>query len=109
VVAPTGTPGSRVDTVLAERGLRRRIALRVTNFLIAPVVVCETDLVNTMPSRLARQLARTYPLRSLSASLEIPTGARSLDLVSRRQDGSSWRRTAPRGPSHTFGSRRCRR
>jgi DNA-binding transcriptional LysR family regulator len=73
VVAPTGTPGSRVDTVLAQRGLQRRVALRVTNFLIAPVVVCQTDLVNTMPSRLARQLAKTYPLRLLPAPLELPT------------------------------------
>jgi len=41
--------------VLAERGLERRVALRVTNFPIAPVVVCETDCINTMPARVARQ------------------------------------------------------
>jgi DNA-binding transcriptional LysR family regulator len=73
VVAPTGTPGSRVDTALALRGLERRIALRVTNFLIVPVIVCETDLVNTMPSRLARQLEKTYPLRLLPTPFELPT------------------------------------
>jgi LysR family transcriptional regulator, transcriptional activator of nodD3 and syrA len=71
VVAPTGTAGSFVDTLLAARGLERRIALRVTNFLIAPVVVCETDLINTMPTRLARQLAKTYPLRLFPAPLEL--------------------------------------
>ncbi|HET9953786.1 MAG TPA: LysR family transcriptional regulator [Polyangiaceae bacterium] len=72
VVAPGGTPGSVVDAVLAQRGLERRIALRVTNFLIAPVVVSETDLINTMPSRLARQVAKTYPLRLLPPPLELP-------------------------------------
>lgn len=72
VVAPTGTPGSLVDSALARRGLERRIALRVTNFLIAPVVVCETDFVNTMPARLARQLARIYPLRLVPPPLELP-------------------------------------
>lgn len=72
VVAPTGTPGSLVDSALAQRGLERRIALRVTNFLIAPVVVCNTDFVNTMPVRLARQLAQTYPLRLLPPPLELP-------------------------------------
>jgi DNA-binding transcriptional LysR family regulator len=72
VVAPSGTPGSLVDSVLAERGLERRVALRVTNFLIAPVVVCETDFINTMPVRLARQLARTYPLRLLRPPIELP-------------------------------------
>jgi DNA-binding transcriptional LysR family regulator len=73
VVAPSGTPGSLVDTALAERGLERRIALRVTNFLIAPVVVSETDFINTMPARLAHQLARTYPLRLLPPPLELPS------------------------------------
>jgi DNA-binding transcriptional LysR family regulator len=72
VVAPGGTPGTLVDTVLAERGLARRIALRVTNFLIAPVVVCQTDFINTMPVRLARQLAKTYPLRLLPPPLALP-------------------------------------
>jgi DNA-binding transcriptional LysR family regulator len=71
VVAPAGTPGSRVDTVLAQRGLQRRVALRVTNFLIAPVVVCETDFINTMPTRLARQLAKSYPLRLVPPPFEL--------------------------------------
>jgi DNA-binding transcriptional LysR family regulator len=61
-----------VDSVLAQRGLERRIALRVTNFLIAPVVVCETDFINTMPTRLARQLAKTYPLRLVAPPLKLP-------------------------------------
>lgn len=73
VVSPSGTAGSLVDTALAERGLERRIALRVTNFLIAPVVVSETDFINTMPARLAHQLARTYPLRLLPPPLELPS------------------------------------
>jgi DNA-binding transcriptional LysR family regulator len=73
MVAPSGTPGSFVDTILAERGLQRRVALRVTNFLIAPVVVCETDFINTMPARLARQLAKIYPLRLVPPPLELPT------------------------------------
>lgn len=71
-VAPGGTPGTAVDTVLAQRGLQRRVALRVTNFLIAPVVVSQTDFVNTMPARLARRLATTYPLRLLPPPVELP-------------------------------------
>ena len=72
VIAPGGTPGTLVDTVLARRWLERRIALRVTNFLIAPVVVCQTDFINTMPVRLARQLAETYPVRLIPPPLELP-------------------------------------
>ncbi|MFL5306138.1 MAG: LysR family transcriptional regulator [Polyangia bacterium] len=73
VVAPTGTPGSLVDSTLEQRGVSRRIALRVTNFLIAPVVVCETDFVNTMPIRFAQRVAKTYPLRLLPPPFRLPT------------------------------------
>jgi len=34
VVAPTGTSGSFVDTELERRGLARRVALRVSSFLV---------------------------------------------------------------------------
>ncbi|MET0794220.1 MAG: LysR family transcriptional regulator [Polyangiaceae bacterium] len=72
VVAPSGTTGSPVDTELARRGLSRRIALRVSNFLTAPIVVCQTDFINTMPTRLARQAAKDYPLRLLPTPLPVP-------------------------------------
>jgi DNA-binding transcriptional LysR family regulator len=72
VVAPTGTAGSLVDTELAARGLNRRVALRVSNFLVAPIVVAETDFVNTMPKRLGLELAERYGLRALPPPLELP-------------------------------------
>jgi DNA-binding transcriptional LysR family regulator len=72
VVSPSGTPGSLVDSVLAAQGLERRTVLRVTNFLIAPVVVCETDFINTMPTRLARRLTRYYPLKLVPPPIEFP-------------------------------------
>lgn len=72
VVAPSGTTGSLVDTELERRGHTRRIALRVSNFLIAPIVVCQTDFINTMPARLARQAAKDYPLRLLPTPFPLP-------------------------------------
>ena len=72
VISPGGTPGSVVDTALALHGHERRIALRVTNFLIAPVVVCQTHLLSTLPMRLAQQLAKTYPLRLVAPPIELP-------------------------------------
>jgi DNA-binding transcriptional LysR family regulator len=72
VVAPSGTSGSLVDTELAARGLSRRVALRVANFLIAPIIVAETDFVNTMPKRLGVKLAERYGLRALPPPLELP-------------------------------------
>ena len=72
VVAPSGTTGSLVDTELERRGHTRRIALRVSNFLIAPIVVSQTDFINTMPTRLARQAAKDYPIRLLPAPFSLP-------------------------------------
>jgi len=72
LVAPSGSPGSIVDTELARRGFERRVALRVSTFLVVPVVVCETDFISTMPERLAKQLARVYPLQLLRPPLPLP-------------------------------------
>lgn len=72
VVAPSGTPGSLVDTELARRGIRRRVAVRVSSFLVAPLVVAETDLVATLPARLARREAPHYGLRLLPPPLPLP-------------------------------------
>lgn len=78
VVAPTGASGSIVDTELEKRGLERRIALRVSNFLAAPLVVSQSDFVSTMPRRLAVQVARHYSLRILPPPLPLPTFGFSL-------------------------------
>lgn len=72
VVAPSGTSGSLVDTELERRGLERRVALRVPNFLVAPVVVSETDFVSTMPKRLALGTAKRYGLRLLPPPIALP-------------------------------------
>jgi DNA-binding transcriptional LysR family regulator len=78
VVAPSGTAGSLVDTVLAERGYERRIALRVSSFLVAPLVVSQTDYVSTIPKRLALQLAPRFDLRVTPPPLALPKFGLSL-------------------------------
>jgi DNA-binding transcriptional LysR family regulator len=72
VVAPSGAPGSIVDTELEKRGKQRRVALRVSSFLVAPVLVSKTDLISTGPERLARRFATVYPLRLLPPPLPLP-------------------------------------
>jgi DNA-binding transcriptional LysR family regulator len=72
VIAPSGTSGSLVDTELERRGFSRSIALRISSFLVAPVVVQNTDLVSTLPRRLALQLAAPYGLRLLPPPIELP-------------------------------------
>lgn len=72
VVAPSGSPGSVVDTELDKRGKTRRVALQVPSFLVAAVVVSKSDLINTAPERLARRFATTFPLKLLPPPLPLP-------------------------------------
>jgi DNA-binding transcriptional LysR family regulator len=59
-VGPRGPTG--VDDELAKHGLTRHIACRVGHFVAAPAVVAETDMVLTLPRRLARRLCARYGL-----------------------------------------------
>jgi DNA-binding transcriptional LysR family regulator len=65
MVAPGGRPGSLLDDALARIGRRRRVAVRVTSFLVAPLIVATSDLIATLPRRLAERAARLVPLRVL--------------------------------------------
>lgn len=72
MIAPQGTPGGIVDTMLAKKGLARRVTLGLPHFLAAPFVVAETDLVLTLPSRVASAFARSLPLEIREPPLELP-------------------------------------
>jgi DNA-binding transcriptional LysR family regulator len=67
---------SAVDELLAAEGLTRKIALRVPYFLAAPILVADTDLVLTVPSRVADLYAAMLPLRRL----ELPASLRGFDV-----------------------------
>ena len=78
LVAPGGGPGSLVDTELERRGLERRVALRVSSFLVAPIVVAETDFISTMPELLAQRMAKRYRLQLVPPPLRLPRFGLSL-------------------------------
>jgi DNA-binding transcriptional LysR family regulator len=71
-IAPRGTRGGMVDELLARRGKTRHVALRVADFLVAPLVVAGSDLVLTVPERVARVFAGTHGLRVVEPPLDIP-------------------------------------
>lgn len=71
VVSPAGAPGSMVDSALAKRGRSRRIALTVTSFLVAPVIVASTDLISTGPQRLLRRMIKPFKLRALPTPVDL--------------------------------------
>lgn len=71
-VSMKGNPRGYVDAVLAERGLKRTVAVTVGHFLMAPMLVDASDLIATEPRRLFAPLAGRLPLKLFSPPLDIP-------------------------------------
>lgn len=71
-VSMKGNPRGYVDAVLAEKGLRRNVAVTVGHFLMAPMLVDASDLVATEPRRLFATLAGRLPLKLFPPPIDIP-------------------------------------
>ena len=67
---PSG-PGV-VDTLLAQKGFTRKIAVQSPHFASLPFVVAGTDLIATVPERMAQQFARQLKLQVLPVPLDLP-------------------------------------
>jgi LysR family transcriptional activator of mexEF-oprN operon len=69
---PSATQEHLIDERLGELGLVRAVGLRVSSLLVTPSVVAATDMIATVPIRLARDAASHWPLRILSPPLTLP-------------------------------------
>lgn len=72
LVSPGGQAGSYVDTALAKLGRRRRVAIELPHFLVAPHIVRETDVVLTLAKRVADMIGPTLGLRRMPPPIEVP-------------------------------------
>ncbi|WP_255757843.1 LysR family transcriptional regulator [Massilia sp. erpn] len=70
-VTISGVGESAVDVALSAQGLTRRVALRVPHFLAAAMLAADSDMILTLPSRLARLLAKRLPLALLELPLQL--------------------------------------
>src|SRR5947208_2470700 len=61
-----------VEEALERAGLGPRIALRLSHFTVVPMVLERTDLVCTLPARVARVFERRGKLKSLPPPVPIP-------------------------------------
>lgn len=71
-IAPRGRPGGAVDEALAQLGLGRRVAFQSAQFLVAPYVVAQSDLVITIPARVARMFASKLGLATFAPPVSLP-------------------------------------
>jgi DNA-binding transcriptional LysR family regulator len=91
-IEPGGTLGGVVDAELEKRGLSRRVVLALPNFAVAPHVIAETDLVCTLPVRVARRYAELLALHVAEPPMEIPGFTISM----------AWHDRLDRDPGHTW-------
>ncbi|OAI27114.1 MULTISPECIES: LysR family transcriptional regulator [Methylomonas] len=72
MLSGAGSGSGQVDSWLAEHGLERRVALTVSHFLSAPLIVAQTDMVMAFPKRTALQIAQNQPLQWVPLPLDLP-------------------------------------
>ncbi len=92
LVSPRGRPGGYVDQVLAERGLKRRVARVVPYFVPAVQLVAGSNRVLTVSEGVARTLADVWPIRLLKPPL--PLRRYALEMV--------WHRRTEADPEHLW-------
>ncbi len=78
LVAPNGSPSGLVDRLLAEHGLRRRVARTSSTFLDIAFLVAETDYVVSLPETVARPLLDRLRLVTLAMPLPLPAFTHSM-------------------------------
>ena len=92
LISRTGVKWGVIDEWLAEQGLERRIALIVPHFLSAPFIVAKTELVLSLPLRIAERFSRLAPLKILPVPIELP----AYDLV------MVWHPVREKEPAHRW-------
>ena len=84
-----------VDEALGKLGLRRRVAVTVSDFHLVPRIVERTDMIGHLPRRIADELVRNFALVVLPPPIQLP--AWNVDLfwggVSDSEPGAAWIRS----------------
>jgi len=62
-----------IEETFSKTGLAARIAARVPHFLVVPMILARTDLVATVPSRIAEVFARLGDFKVLALPLAMPS------------------------------------
>lgn len=62
LISRTGDASGFVDKILASMGLQRRVAFTVPSFLLAPIVISQTDYIGVLPRRLVEIFQQTMNL-----------------------------------------------
>ncbi len=81
LISPRGKEGGFVDDALARLGMKRRVAVAVPHFLVAPHLVASSDLLLTVARRIAEVLAEPLGLAVLAPPPELALDGFTMSLV----------------------------
>jgi DNA-binding transcriptional LysR family regulator len=91
VVVQAAAGAAKADPALADPGRKRRAGATVAHFLFVPAIVAESELIATLPERVAERFAQRYPLvvhrspvRPAGFTLALTWSARSDDEPAQR-------------------------
>ncbi len=86
LVTITGQGNALVDTALARLGMRRRVAVRLPHFLVAPMIVAASHMILALPRRLAVRMASGAPLDIIELPLDMEAISPSMIWHERTHD-----------------------
>lgn len=72
LVSYAGTGHQVIEETFVEQGLSARIAVRVPHFLVVPMILARTDLIVTVPARVAALFAQLGNFKVLKLPLRLP-------------------------------------
>lgn len=73
LIASMGSGHQILERTLAQHGVEDNVALRVPHFIVVPLIVAGTDLVVSVPSRVAEVSARLVKVKVHPLPLPIPS------------------------------------
>ena len=73
LISPSGVETGIVDQWLNQNNLSRKIVLLVPHFLSAPLIIAQTDMILTLPFRIAEKFVQMAPLKLLQTPIELPS------------------------------------
>lgn len=95
IAIAAGTGHGKVDELFQHQGIRRHDRLSVPHFVAVPPILKSTDLIATVPERLAERCVDPYGLTYVAHPANLPTIAISLLWHSKmhRDAGNQWLRS----------------
>ncbi|MCK0068933.1 MULTISPECIES: LysR family transcriptional regulator [Kordiimonas] len=94
LVTPRGDARGFMDEQLEKRGLKRQISMTINSFGPGPMIVMSSDLILTIPSRMAGKCAQFFDLHIMPSPIQPPKELTGGVMI--------WHNRLTNHPAHTW-------